>query len=221
MHFALRPLRFLRYNCTGRKRSFGDGCRKQRDYLLFVLGRTFGKLAPRLWQSGPGLLAIKHLLDKSNEVVHIHNMISKKLDLSAVENCVCFNLRWVTRAVTQFYDAEMRRHGIRPTQGSILASLNSRDSWNMAELSDWLGMERTTLVRNLRPLQRDGFVQAAGGGRGNRVELKITTKGRKQVEKLTPAWKSAQSAVVKTLGEKRWSAVLSDLETAALALNKN
>ena len=91
----------------------------------------------------------------------------------------------------------------------------------MAELSDWLGMERTTLVRNLRPLQRDGFVKTIGGGRGNRVEVMITSKGRKQIEKLTPAWKSAQTAAVKTLGEKRWSAILSDLETAALAMNKN
>ena len=146
--------------------------------------------------------------------------MSKELDMSAMENCVCFNLRWVTRAVTQFFDAEMRRHGIRPTQGSILLALNAKESWNMAELSDWLGMERTTLVRNLRPLQRDGFVQAVGGGRGNRVELTITAKGRKKIEKCLPAWKSAQSAVVKTLGEKRWSAILSDLETAALALNK-
>lgn len=146
--------------------------------------------------------------------------MSKQLDMATGENCVCFNLRWVTRAVTQFYDAEMRRHGIRPTQGSILAALQAKDSWNMAELSDWLGMERTTLVRNLRPLQRDGFVVATGGGRGNRVALTITTKGRKQVEALVPAWKSAQSAVVKTLGEKRWSAILSDLETAALALEK-
>jgi len=145
----------------------------------------------------------------------------KELDMSAAENCVCFNLRWVTRAVTQFYDAEMRRHGIRPTQGSILASLQARKSWNMAELSDWLGMERTTLVRNLRPLQRDGFVKTIGGGRGNRVEVMITSKGRKQIEKLTPAWKSAQNAVVKTLGEKRWSTILSDLETAALALNND
>jgi DNA-binding MarR family transcriptional regulator len=146
--------------------------------------------------------------------------MSLELDMSSMENCVCFNLRWVTRLVTQFYDAEMRRHGIRPTQGSILASLQAKDSWNMTELSDWLGMERTTLVRNLRPLQRDGLVRAVGGGRGNRVELEITAKGRKQVEKLTPAWKSAQSAAVKTLGEKRWSVILSDLETAALALNK-
>ena len=144
--------------------------------------------------------------------------MSKALDLSAVENCVCFNLRWVTRAVTQFYDAEMRRHGIRPTQGSILSSLHAKDSWNMAELSDWLGMDRTTLVRNLQPLQRDGLVQINGGGRGNRVELTITAKGRKQIEKLRPAWKSAQSAMVKTLGEKRWSAILTDLETAVSAL---
>ena len=133
---------------------------------------------------------------------------------------MCFNLRWVTRAVTQFYDAEMRRHGIRPTQGTILVSLNARESWNMAELSDWLGMERTTLVRNLRPLQRDGLVQVVGGGRGNRVGLAITTKGRKQIEKLAPAWRSAQNTAVKTLGKKRWSAILSDLETAALALRK-
>ena len=97
--------------------------------------------------------------------------MSKELDMSAVENCVCFNLRWVTRAVTQFFEAELRRQGIRATQAPILLALHAKDGWNMAELSDWLGMERTTLVRNLRPLQRDGFVNAVGGGRGNRVEL--------------------------------------------------
>src|SRR5256714_15597927 len=106
--------------------------------------------------------------------------MSKELDMSAVENCVCFNLRRVTRKVTQFYDAEMRRHGIRPNQGSILSSLITRDSWNMAELSDWLGMERTTLVRNLRPLQRDGLVQITGGGRGELVGLGNTSESRKK-----------------------------------------
>jgi len=162
----------------------------------------------------------KIAIDNFDRVVHIHIKMSKELDMATVENCVCFNLRWVARAVTQFYDSEMRRHGIRPTQGTILLALNSKENWSMAELSDWLGVERTTLVRNLRPLQRDGLVQAVGGGHGNRVELAITAKGRKQIEKLTPAWKSAQCAAVKTLGEKRWSAILSDLETAALALNK-
>ena len=146
--------------------------------------------------------------------------MTKGLDMSAVENCVCFNLRRVTRAVTQFFDAEMRRHGIRPTQATILLALNAKESWTMAELSDCLGLERTTLVRNLQPLQRDGLSQAIGGGRGGRVELSITAKGRKKIKESQQAWRSAQSTAVKTLGEQRWSAILSDLETAALALNK-
>ena len=146
--------------------------------------------------------------------------MSKELDLSVMENCVCFNLRWVTRVVTQFFDAELRRHGIRPTQRTILMALSAEESWTMAALSDWLGMDRTTLVRNLRPLRRDGMVQAVGGGRGSRVELSITAKGRKKIKESLPAWRSAQNAALKTLGEQRWSTILSDLETAALALNK-
>lgn len=141
--------------------------------------------------------------------------------MSAIENCICFNLRRVTRKVTQFYDAQMRRHGIRPTQGSILLPLNAKKSWTMAELSDRLGMDRTTLVRNLRPLRRDGLVRAVdSGGRGGRVELTITEKGRKKVQEALPSWRSAQSAAVGTLGEKRWSAILAGLETATSALNK-
>ena len=90
----------------------------------------------------------------------------------------------------------------------------------MAELSDWLGMDRTTLLRNLRPLQRDGLAQAVAGGRGGRMELSITAKGRKKIKESQPAWRSAQRTAVKVLGEHRWSAILFDLETAALALNK-
>lgn len=144
----------------------------------------------------------------------------KALDMSAMENCICFNLRMVTRIVTKFFDAEMRRHGIRPTQGTILLSLNGKSSWTMAELSEWLGMDRTTLVRNLQPLQRDGLVEAAGGGRGGRVELSITAKGREKIAECLPAWRSAQSAAVNALGKERWSELLTDLKTAALALNQ-
>lgn len=146
-------------------------------------------------------------------------MMKKELDLASMENCVCFNLRWVTRAVTQFFDAELRHHGIRPTQTPILSALAVKSGWSMEELSDWLGMERTTLVRNLRPLARDGLVQTTGTGRGGRVNVSITPNGRRDLEKAKPAWRAAQQAVVKTLGADRWSAILSDLNRAALALN--
>ena len=144
--------------------------------------------------------------------------MSDELDFSVTENCVCFNLRWATRVMTNFFDAELRRHGIRATQSAILLALKAKESWTMADLSEALGIERTTLVRNLRPLQRDGLVTADGGGRGGRVELAITTKGRRQIEKVMPAWRAAQNAAVKTLGEQRWSAILADLEKVAVAL---
>jgi DNA-binding MarR family transcriptional regulator len=146
--------------------------------------------------------------------------MSKQLDLSSMENCVCFNLRWVTRAVTQFFDAELRRHGIRTTQTPVLAALAAKSGWSMEELSDWLGMERTTLVRNLRPLERDGLVELSGTGRGGRVAVSITAKGKKDLAKAMPAWRAAQRGVLKTLGEQRWSAILSDLDSAALSLTR-
>lgn len=146
--------------------------------------------------------------------------MSDELDMSAIQNCICLNLRRASRMVTQFYDSEVRRHGLRPTQGSILLALNAQEKWSMAELSEWLGMDRTTLLRNLRPLQRDALAQADGGGRGGRVELSITAKGRNKIEEFMPAWRSAQRVAVETLGEKRWSDVLADFETLALALTK-
>ena len=144
--------------------------------------------------------------------------MAQPLDLSSVQNCTCFNVRRVARIITQFFDAEVRRHGIRPTQTPILGALQARSGWTMAELSDWLGMERTTLLRNLRPLQRDGLVRISGGGRGGHVELSITEKGRTSLGKMLPAWRSAQNKVVATLGNERWSVIIRDLEQVALKL---
>ncbi len=144
--------------------------------------------------------------------------MAKPLDLTSVKNCACFNVRRTSRAITQFFDAEVRRQGVRPTQTPILGALQAKNGWSMAELSEWLGMDRTTLVRNLRPLQRDGLVRAKGGGRGGHVALEITEKGRAALAKALPAWRSAQDKVVAILGPERWSAIISDLEDVTAKL---
>ena len=143
--------------------------------------------------------------------------MKKALDLAAVENCTCFNVRRVSRVITQFFDAEVRRHGMRPTQTPILRALQAKANWSMAELSEWLGMERTTLLRNLRPLQRDGLVRVNGAG-GGPVELSITEKGRETLAQAMPAWRAAQEQVVAVLGEKRWAAIIQDLKTVTATL---
>jgi len=107
---------------------------------------------------------------------------------------------------------------MRPTQTPILRALQAKSGWNMAQLSEWLGMERTTLLRNLRPLQREGLVRATGGGRGGHVELEITARGRATLAKTEPAWRSAQDKVVATLGPDRWATIITDLEEVARKL---
>jgi DNA-binding MarR family transcriptional regulator len=164
------------------------------------------------FQSGSGL-------DKTGLYVYMHEM-ENDLDLGSMQNCVCFKLRRATRAVTRFFDAELRRRGIRPTQTPVLAALAARSGWSMEELSEWLGLDRTSLLRNLRPLERDGLVKTTNSGRGGRVSLAITSRGRTNLASAMPDWRSAQDAVVKTLGEERWTAILSDLDRASLALEQ-
>jgi DNA-binding MarR family transcriptional regulator len=115
--------------------------------------------------------------------------------------------------------AELGHHGLLPTQTPILGLLAAKPEASMAEVSDWLAMDRTTLVRNLRPLERDGLVKAQGKGRGNKVSLTLTAKGRETLQKFLPDWQLAQRKVIKTLGKERWKEILRDLERAALALN--
>ncbi len=145
--------------------------------------------------------------------------MSKPLDFATMENCVCFNLRWISRSITQHFEGELRQHGLLSTQTPILGALAAHPASEMASLSDWLGMDRTTLVRNLRPLERDGLVAVSGKGRGRKVLLSLTPKGRRALEKFLPDWRKAQRNVVRTLGAERWSAILNDLERASLALN--
>jgi DNA-binding MarR family transcriptional regulator len=145
--------------------------------------------------------------------------MAKELDLNSMENCVCFNLRWVSRSLSQFFVSQLHHHGLLPTQTPILGLLAAKPEASMAEVSDWLAMDRTTLVRNLRPLERDGLVKAIGKGRGHKVSLSLTAKGRAMLQKFLPDWQLAQQKIVKTLGKERWAEILRDLERAALALN--
>ena len=66
--------------------------------------------------------------------------------------CNCSTLRSATRVLTQAYDEVLRPSGLRTTQFSILARLAGVGPVPLSELAELLAMDRTTLARNLRPL---------------------------------------------------------------------
>ena len=104
-------------------------------------------------------------------------------------DCLCFNLRKTMRAVSRLYDASLAPLGLKNTQFSLLAVLDGIGPSTVSNLAEYMVMERTTLTRNLRPLERDGLLSlAAGADRRQRV-AKLTPAGRKLLAKALPLWR--------------------------------
>lgn len=109
--------------------------------------------------------------------------------------CACSALRRASRAVTQHYEASFRGTGLRATQFTLLATLIQTGPLPVSALAASLGLERTSLTRNLRPLERRGLV-AATGDKDQRVRrVAITPEGEKSAAAALGAWKRAQASV--------------------------
>lgn len=135
----------------------------------------------------------------------------QRAELAHCTRCACFNLRKVTRAVTQFYDEMLRPAGLRITQFSLLVAVRMAGPVGVTRLAELTVMDRTTLTRNLELLQKQGLIEvAAGADRRSRI-VTITAKGNAAIARAMPFWKKAQSHVVNSLGRERWADMLTDL----------
>ncbi len=128
-------------------------------------------------------------------------------DLTRQVNCTCFNLRKATRAVTQYYDRMIKPSGLRGTQFTLLAALSEMKAITITHLADFLMMDRTTLTRNLRPLQKQGYIERSMGDDQRRREIRLTPKGVAIYQNAKPLWEKAQSVLITRMGE----ATLKDL----------
>src|ERR1700683_5177267 len=115
--------------------------------------------------------------------------------------CNCLALRQATRHVTQFYDQFISPLGLRATQYSILARLQRKGAMTINTLAAELVVDRTTLGRNILPLQRDGLV-AIGSGKTDRrrKELRLTPSGLTRFEAAQKGWTKAQTGFERTFG---------------------
>lgn len=130
-------------------------------------------------------------------------------------SCACAHLRRAARAVTQLYDEVLRPSGLRATQFTLLVALERSGAPPMTRLAEAVGMDRTTLTRNLRPLVRRGLARTRPG-RDSRVrEVELTDRGRAALSEAIPLWERAQGRVAAALGRPRMRRLLRDLDEAA------
>jgi DNA-binding MarR family transcriptional regulator len=84
-------------------------------------------------------------------------------------------------------------------------------------LANALGMDRTTLSRNLRPLEEDGLIEIGSEGWRRSRTLEITKKGRSRLHEALPLWKQAQKTLRRKLGDREWTLVHDMLDRLILA----
>jgi DNA-binding MarR family transcriptional regulator len=132
--------------------------------------------------------------------------------------CVCATARMAARSLTRIYDRALEPAGIRTTQFSVLARLLEEGPLPLTHLAGRLAMDRTTLARDLRPLERRGLV-AISVGADRRVRMaELTPAGRRLVDEVRPLWKQVQRDVRAQLGPDHVARLMDELR-AAIAIN--
>jgi len=134
------------------------------------------------------------------------------MDPHELSNCTCFNLRKATRALTQIYDDALRPIGLGANQVALLSVVKEMGPVGMNDLAAALVMDRTTLTRNLKPLIIAGYLNATEGKDRRRRMIDLTKAGQIIHTKAVPIWKEIQTKVTETLGQDRWTRLLSDLQ---------
>jgi DNA-binding MarR family transcriptional regulator len=124
------------------------------------------------------------------------------------QECNCLAIRQAARHVTQFYDQLFAPTGLRATQYAILSRLRHDGPMSINTLAGILVMDRTTLGRNILPLERDGLIEVAPSRADRRRhELRLTEAGIARHRAALERWEAAQ---------KRFGAVFGDARAAEL-----
>ena len=143
------------------------------------------------------------------DLVHIHSCQEADTAMAVdprpdSEECNCYAVRAAARHVTQCYDQFLAPARLRTTQFSILAKLKRRGPLTISELADEMAMDRTTLGRNILPLQRDRLMRIEPAASDRRMKvLRLTKVGEKRFEAARREWSAAQARFEKVFGAAR------------------
>jgi DNA-binding MarR family transcriptional regulator len=130
---------------------------------------------------------------------------------SSADICTCSELRKAARAITLLYDNAFKSSGLLSTQFGVLQVLCDVDSIQITDLAGKLGMDRTTLTRNLSVLERDGFIKISQGKDHRTRIVTATQKGQVAVSKTILVWSEIQCKVKQKLGENSWRELMHNL----------
>jgi len=122
--------------------------------------------------------------------------------------CALATTRRAARLLTQLYDSHLSAYGIEAAQFAMLMTLEASPDKGQTALAQALGMDKTTVSRNLKVLMSRGWIESGKGSDARRRQLSLTWEGRELLAKATPGWKRAQKSLNDALSGMEWAAML-------------
>jgi len=130
--------------------------------------------------------------------------------------CIAVRLRMLNRVVTNIYDDALRPLGLKVSQMNILVAAAKMGTARPAEVCEQLHLDVSTLSRNVDRMKARGWLEVVPDEDGRSQPFRLTSQGRRLLEKAVPSWEEAQERVKQLLG----SDIVNELNHAMGRINK-
>jgi DNA-binding MarR family transcriptional regulator len=151
-------------------------------------------------------------MKRENTVLRRDASELSRYEIAKCVECTAFNLRKAMRAVQNLYDEAFRPAGIKGTQYTVLGHAFSFGPITLSKLADIMVLDRTTLARNLAPLEKKGLIEIKSGSDRRTRYINITDDGKAVLSKALPIWKETQDSIKDKIGEENWSSMISNIK---------
>lgn len=152
--------------------------------------------------------------------MYIADMTDRNTPIQDLSKLPCFNLslRKATRVMNKIYDGYLASCGLKTGQFSILRVIYVMGESTNKSLQSFLVLDQTTLTRNLKPLLRDGYLNATPGSDRRQKNLTLTEDGRRLYLEAEQLWLQAQGEIYQKLGHEM-SYLLMDVSDEVVKLD--
>ncbi|MDR3710973.1 MAG: hypothetical protein P4L33_21945 [Capsulimonadaceae bacterium] len=142
-------------------------------------------------------------------------------DSAEADRCsICLNLKKAAKATSSVLDELLAPLGIRASQLGVLNQVSVLGSPTITELADAVVSDRTTLTRNLGPLERDGYVDTFAGHDRRVRMVTLTEEGRELLQRALPLREQAEQTLIRRFGEEPWNDLLKHLDRLTAIVRK-
>ena len=131
---------------------------------------------------------------------------AKQIAEQISEECLGVSVRMLNRIVTRTYDELLRAHGIKFSQLNILTVVAIHGPIQPAQVSRRLSIEKSTLSRNVRLMEANGWLESLPGTANTQL-LRLTRRGKALYVQAAPAWQQAQERLAELLGSRTTAAI--------------